>query len=113
MENYSSAYLSAWPAGRLGTTIEVCGFETDCKALSIAATRIEQQFPNTLLRFEPDNFLEFVLENFGDEGRGSLFHSVVPQTYDLIIANPPYVRTQIMGPYSRGFWLSSSACPVV
>ncbi len=84
-------------AGRPGMTVEVCGFETDRKALSIAATRIEQQFPNTLLRFEPDNFLEFVLENFGYGGRGSLFHPIVPQTYDLIIANPPYVRTQIMG----------------
>ncbi len=84
-------------AVRPGMTIEVCGFETDRKALGIAAIRIEQQFPSASLRFQPDNFLEFVLENFGRGGRSSLLHSVVPQTYDLIIANPPYVRTQIMG----------------
>ncbi len=84
-------------AGRSSMPIEVCGFDTDRKALGIAANRIEQQFPSALLHFEPDNFLEFVLENFGRRGRGSLFHSAVPQTYDLIIANPPYVRTQIMG----------------
>ncbi|MEX2408480.1 MAG: TaqI-like C-terminal specificity domain-containing protein, partial [Rhodovibrionaceae bacterium] len=49
------------------------------------------------LHFEPDNFLEFVLEHFGASGHGSLFHRAVPEAYDLIIANPPYVRTQIMG----------------
>lgn len=79
------------------TAIEVCGFETDHKALSIAATRIKQQFPNVSLHFEPDNFLKFVLEHFGYGGPGSLFNPAVPQAYDLVIANPPYVRTQIMG----------------
>lgn len=29
--------------------------------------------------------------------KGSLFKATSPETYDLIIANPPYVRTQIMG----------------
>ena len=78
-------------------TIEVCGFETNLEALSTAAARIEQQFPNTSLHFKSDNFLEFVLEHFGDNGCGSLFNSAGSEIYDLIIANPPYVRTQIMG----------------
>ena len=77
--------------------IEVYGFETDQKALNIATARIKQEFPAVAVHFEPDNFLEFVLEHFGNGGNGSLFHSTVPEAYDLIIANPPYVRTQIMG----------------
>jgi len=77
--------------------IEVYGFETDRKALAIATERIKEQFPRVAVHFEPDNFLEFVLEHFGSHENGSLFCPDVPEAYDLIIANPPYVRTQIMG----------------
>lgn len=78
-------------------TIEVYGFETDQEALDTATQRLQQKFPGISLHFEPDNFLEFVFEHFGVGGHGSLFHRTVPEAYDLIIANPPYVRTQIMG----------------
>ena len=77
--------------------IEIYGFETDKKALNIATARINQQFPTVAVHFELDNFLEFVLEHFGDKVNGSPFRSSTPEAYDLIIANPPYVRTQIMG----------------
>lgn len=84
-------------ANQPGLTIEVYGFETNTDALDIATARISQQFPAVSLHFESGNFLEFVLEPFGACGHGSLFRSAVPEAYDLIIANPPYVRTQIMG----------------
>ena len=77
-----------------GLNIEVYGFETDPESLRIATTRIKQPFPSVPIHFEADNFLEFVLEHFD---HGSLFRPSVPEAYDLIIANPPYVRTQIMG----------------
>lgn len=77
--------------------IEVCGFETDPEALDTARKRLEHQFPNISLRFESSNFLQFVLDNFEINDNGNLFHSAVPAAYDFIIANPPYVRTQIMG----------------
>ena len=77
--------------------IEVCGFETDSDALDTARERIEQQFPSVSIHFECSNFLEFVLGHFGPSGHGNLFRSAIPEAYDLIIANPPYVRTQIMG----------------
>ena len=76
---------------------EVYGFETDRHALEVASTRIKQQFPEAEVRFELGDFLEFVLERFGAEANGSLFGPAAPQAFDLIIANPPYVRTQIMG----------------
>ena len=77
--------------------IEVYGFETDPEALDTATKRLGDQFPNVSFHFTLNNFLEFVLENFGADGHGRLFHQTVPEAYDLIIANPPYVRTQIMG----------------
>lgn len=66
-------------------SVEVYGFETDPSAIAIATSRIQQQFPDISIYFEPDSFLEYVREHVG------------PGSYDLIIANPPYVRTQIMG----------------
>ena len=77
--------------------IQVCGFETDSEALDVARKRIEQQFPGISLSFNLGNFLEFVLEHFALNGNGNLFCSATPEAYDLVIANPPYVRTQIMG----------------
>ena len=77
--------------------IEVYGFETDPEALGTATERLSKQFPGVSLHFKPDNFLEFVLEHFGSGGHGSLLHRTVSEAYDFIIANPPYVRTQIMG----------------
>lgn len=80
-----------------GLQLEVYGFETDPNALSIAAERLEQKFPFVSFHLEPVSFLDFVLENFGLHDHGDLFGPSVPESYDLIIANPPYVRTQIMG----------------
>ena len=77
--------------------IEVFGFETDPDALDTAKGRLEQAFPDAVLHFESSNFLEFVLAHFGTDGHRSLFGPAAPEAYDLIIANPPYVRTQIMG----------------
>jgi len=80
-----------------GLDIKAYGFETDHKALNIATRRIRQSFPAVEVNFKTESFLEFVLEYFSVDGNLSLFGPPVPATYDLIIANPPYVRTQIMG----------------
>ncbi len=79
------------------TKIEVYGFETDPKALNIAWERLQQRFPDVSVHFELDNFLSFVLESYGDSGNANLFCPSIPGDFDLVIANPPYVRTQIMG----------------
>ncbi|RCK79459.1 MAG: type II DNA modification methyltransferase [Candidatus Ozemobacter sibiricus] len=84
-------------AGRPGLDIKVFGFETDPKALNIAAERLRKLFPLVEVNFQCESFLKFVLEHFGGDGNRSLFSSPVQEAYDLIIANPPYVRTQIMG----------------
>ena len=88
--------LEQLPEGQT-VDVEVFGFETNAKALATVKERLRLAFPGVSFRIEPDSFLEFVLENFGANDHASLFQHTMPEAYDLIIANPPYVRTQIMG----------------
>lgn len=82
---------------QLNLPIEVCGFETDPEALDTARKRIERQFPDISLSFELGSFLESTLEHFALNGNENRYRSASSKVYDLVIANPPYVRTQIMG----------------
>ena len=59
--------------------------------------RLTQQFPELKLDLRPDSFLDFVLDQFGANDQNDLFRQAQTARYDMIIANPPYVRTQIMG----------------
>lgn len=81
--------------------IEVYGFDTNQIALNLAISRIKNKFPSVSLHFELRNFLEFVVDRFGESKNmdflKSEIPSKIPDSYDLIIANPPYVRTQIIG----------------
>jgi len=77
--------------------IKVYGFETDQNALNIATDRLMKCFPTVEVNFKSESFLEFVLKHYSMDGNLSLFSPSPPPAYDLIIANPPYVRTQIMG----------------
>ena len=78
-------------------SVELHGFETDPDALESATERLQERFPDVPLDFRVGNFLEHVLKHFPD-GTAPLFRDTSDlQTYDVIIANPPYVRTQIMG----------------
>lgn len=84
-------------ADRPKLNIKIYGFETDERALDIATGRLNHCFPDIELNFKAKNFLEFVIERFGVNGNRLLFSPPIQEAYDLIIANPPYVRTQIMG----------------
>jgi adenine-specific DNA-methyltransferase len=77
--------------------IEMHGFETDPSALAFATQALSDSFPNVPLRLRCGDFLKFVLDEFGANGDLALFRPPAPARYDVIIANPPYVRTQIMG----------------
>ena len=79
-------------------SIDVCGFETNRNALYMAESRIKTKFPNVSIQFEETNFIDFAISN-SDCNNGDLFDTTLRQSFDLIIANPPYVRTQIMGSY--------------
>ena len=75
----------------------VRGFDTDVSALDVAARRIRAACPKVGLELTRGSFLDWVLEADGGTAAPSLFGRKEALTFDLIIANPPYVRTQIMG----------------
>ncbi len=72
--------------------VEIFGFETDAVALVAATSRLAKSFPRARLNLVEGSFLDHVLDDFSD----GMFAANGEQ-YDLIIANPPYVRTQIIG----------------
>jgi hypothetical protein len=76
---------------RIEQPVEVFGYETDPASLNFASERLSKLFPRAKLNLRHGSFLDHVLDDFGPGLLRSAEH------YDLIIANPPYVRTQIIG----------------
>lgn len=90
------ALLRGLPRGT-SRHIHVFGFDTDADALDIARRRISHEFGNVQLSLINDDFLRVVGQSCAPQAQASLFQQDVLTRYDLVIANPPYVRTQIIG----------------
>jgi tRNA1(Val) A37 N6-methylase TrmN6 len=69
----------------------VHGYDTDPKAVRAARERLQREYPSTPVIVNERDFLALALECRDN----CLF--APPQTFDAAIANPPYVRTQVMG----------------
>lgn len=76
--------------------VNVYGFDNNPAALKVASERLEGLHPKAKFHLTRGDFLTFAC---GDNQLGGLFESKLgtSDTFDLVIANPPYVRTQIMG----------------
>ena len=76
--------------------IEVYGFDNNRAALDAAAGVLKGLHPKAQLELSYGNFLKVAC---GALPAGGLFDGPrdVADTFDLVIANPPYVRTQVMG----------------
>lgn len=74
--------------------VEVWGYDTDPEAIRIASARFAEDFPDLQFQIEQKDFLEHVLTL---QRGGDLFAQVQQEPFHLVIANPPYVRTQILG----------------
>ncbi|MBE0471501.1 MAG: N-6 DNA methylase [Methyloprofundus sp.] len=73
----------------------VRGFDTDLGAIKIATSTLLSKYPDLNLQLEQKDFLHYVLNL---QGSGDLFSmNKAIESFNLVIANPPYVRTQIMG----------------
>lgn len=87
-----AALIARLPA-RLHARLEVVGYDTDEAALAAAQQRLRRDFPWLACRLEARDFLSHALQEYD---RGDLFRT--PESpWHLVIANPPYVRTQVMG----------------
>lgn len=74
--------------------VEVWGYDTDPQPVRIALARLTEDFPGLAVHIEQKDFLEHVLTL---QKGGDLFATEQQEPFHLVIANPPYVRTQILG----------------
>ena len=75
------------------TCVSAFGFDTDPDALVSAERKIRSEFSAAELKLEVRDFLEAAdLPAMNGD-----FSSSTREQFDLVIANPPYVRTQILG----------------
>lgn len=79
------ALLELLPS-KLHKRVEILGFDTDILAINIAKQKLKALFPSISFHFKQIDFLSYLL-NFDKNS----------EQFDLVIANPPYVRTQIIG----------------
>jgi len=77
--------------------VDVFGLDTDPKAIDAATIRIRRAFSNVPMSITNSDFLDFVLDTYTPNEQNDLFRSPHAEFFDIVIANPPYVRTQIMG----------------
>lgn len=77
--------------------IHVYGCETNKNALNNATTNLSTKYPGISLHLQLEDFLSYVLGHYGSYDQPELFDQKPSLKFDLIIANPPYVRTQILG----------------
>ncbi len=75
--------------------LEVVGYDIDADALRMATRYLQQDFPDLNIRLERKDFLQHVLHLQNDSDLFSVVEAQAP--FHLVIANPPYVRTQIIG----------------
>ncbi len=75
--------------------VEVVAYDTNYTSLKEAKKNILNEFPNLKINFFNEDFLE----QYNDISDISFFSEDTSRNkkFDLIIANPPYVRTQILG----------------
>lgn len=78
------------------SNIELYGFDTNSDAIEIARQCLSTISLNPPILLNCD-FLDFVLTNFAPNGQRNLFAPTIIESFDIVIANPPYVRTQVMG----------------
>jgi hypothetical protein len=89
-----NAILNSLPSSVLEHAT-VDGFDTDLAALSAAQERLSKSFPTVRFNLSNEDFLTVVGQHYSFF-EGGLFAPTAP-LYDAVIANPPYVRTQVMG----------------
>ena len=79
------------------TDIEVYGFDTNPGSIEITKDRLGNEFHSIEPKLFNKDFLQVCLEKGGVSRQQNLFSSSEFPDFDLLIANPPYIRTQVLG----------------
>lgn len=77
---------------RTSANISAHGIDIDKAAIEVASGRLNK-YSEITTDFKHKDFLEYALE----QNKNDLFSQPNQVLYDAVIANPPYVRTQVLG----------------
>ena len=77
--------------------IKVYGFDTNKKSMEITENRLRGIYPDINLELHNEDFLQVCLEKGGIQNSADIFSPSEIPDFDLLIANPPYIRTQVLG----------------
>lgn len=80
----------------LWSRLDVFGYDTDSAAIAAASVRLKKEFPGVSLTLVEKDFLSHLLAQHSDKDSFSV-EEVESRLFHFVIANPPYVRTQVMG----------------
>lgn len=78
--------------------IQVYGFDTNAQAVARARRRLKKNYPLLQTHFFTQDFLQYCLDKNACRLHTRVLREI-PE-FDLLIANPPYIRTQVMGSVS-------------
>ena len=90
------AFACALPRG-LRSRCALIGYETDPDAAKRAGDSLRDAGVASLARVEVRDFLAGSPTRRGQLGLFDAPSEAAPRTFDAVIANPPYVRTQVLG----------------
>ncbi|WP_428033240.1 Eco57I restriction-modification methylase domain-containing protein [Amphritea sp.] len=79
------------------SNIEAHGFDTNPVSIEITRERLKESHPDITPFLHHKDFLQACLEKGGLSDSKDLFASSNIPDFDLLIANPPYIRTQVLG----------------
>jgi len=79
------------------TEIDAYGFDTNPASIEIAQKRLKEAYPDVNLILKNRDFLEVCIDKGGISESQDLLSSNEFPNFDLLIANPPYIRTQALG----------------
>ena len=78
---------------RLPNVRQADGFDTDAAAVSVATRKLHDRFPSTKINIVVEDFIALCSRT----SENDLFSNSTIPLFDIVIANPPYVRTQVIG----------------
>ncbi len=71
--------------------VEVIGFDINLESIELSKKRISKFFPDVKINLIHGDFLDYCINN-----DSNICNYNLPK-FDVVIANPPYVRTQVLG----------------